>query len=559
MTGRVAVTAVALLLCGGGGAWAGPIQAENALPGNPAWNVFANNYSFVYASQIDVAPGDEVDFHVSTPYRYRLEVFRLGWYGGAGGRLVACSPSCLGDEQGSLHGGADPPSVQPLRANWPVTDVVHTGADWVSGYYLAEAVQTTGSAAGTVATTWFVVRQSPLAPPSQILVQVPVNTWEAYNDWGGRGLYNFVSERATRVSFLRPFAGDAQSPLWSELQTVRFLEREGYDVSYQTDVETDADPAGLARHRLVIVNGHDEYWTMNQRLGFDAALAAGTNLAFMGANDAFWHVEYEDNRTTIHGEKSLYDPNPDPAMKTAMFREIGRPECLLEGVQHTNFTVYDHPLDYTVTAQGAADPWLAGTGLTAGATITGVVGREHDALIPGCAPTNAVVLFHYTGVEPLQNADAVRYTAPGGARVFASGAYNFALALDGYRSTDWLGPAYPVGVDRNVPVDPRVQQFMRNALADLTAPQPPAFVRVALQDGRLRVGTRWPDDPRIVGRPVYRVRLPDGAPQLICSGRVPCFPPPAPKGVYRFDVAFVDAWGGVSTATSSTAYAVAHG
>src|SRR5690348_14403377 len=148
MTGRVAVTAVALLLCGGGVAWAGPVQAENALPGTPAWNVFANNYSFVYASQIDVAPGDEVDFHVSTAYRYRLEIFRLGWYGGAGGRLVACSPSCVGDEQGAVRGGQDPPSVQPLHANWPVTDVIQTGPDWVSGYYLGEAVQTSGSAAG---------------------------------------------------------------------------------------------------------------------------------------------------------------------------------------------------------------------------------------------------------------------------------------------------------------------------------------------------------------------------------------------------------------------------
>ena len=558
MTARLAAAAAVLLLTGGGVAWANPVQAENALPGTTAWNRFANNYSFVYASQIGIAPGDELDFHVSTPYRYRLEIFRLGWYGGAGGRLVACSPSCAGDEQGSIRGGQDPPSVQPLRANWPVTDVVHSSPDWVSGYYLAEAVQTSGFA-GTVATTWFVVRQAADATPSQILVQVPVNTWEAYNDWGGRSLYNFVSPSASRVSFLRPFGGNAQSPLWTELQLVRFLEREGYDVSYQTDADTDADPAGLARHRLVIVNGHGEYWTMRQRLGFDSALAAGTNLAFMGANDAYWHAEYEDGRTTIHTEKSLYDPNPDPTMKTAMFREIGRPECLLEGVQHTNFTVYDHPLDDTVTAQGAADPWLANTGLTAGATIAGIVGREHDALAPGCAPKSTVVLFHYTGVDQPQDSDAVKYTAPSGARVFATGAYLFTLALDGYRSTDWLGPAFPVGADRNVPVDPRVQQFMRNVLADLTSPQAPAFVRVGLQGGRLRVGTRPPGDPRIVSRVTYRVGLPDGAAQLVCSGPAPCFPPPAPPGLYRFDVSFVDRWGGTSAPTSSPPYAVGHG
>src|SRR5690349_19592017 len=118
MTVRVAVAAAVLLLCGGGVAWAGPVQDENALPGTPGWNAFANNYSFVYASQIGIAPGDEIDFHVSTPYRYQLKIFRLGWYGGVGGRLVACSPSCLGDEQGSVQSGGDPAS-QPLRANWP--------------------------------------------------------------------------------------------------------------------------------------------------------------------------------------------------------------------------------------------------------------------------------------------------------------------------------------------------------------------------------------------------------------------------------------------------------
>ena len=73
----------------------------------------------------------------------------------------------------------------------------------------------------------------------------------------------------------------------------------------------------------------------------------------------------------------------------------------------------------------------------------------------------------------------------------------------------------------------------------------------------VQIGTRWPDDPRIVGRVVYRVRLPDGRGQLVCSGRVPCFPPPAPAGHYRFDVSFVDRWGGTSAPASGT-YAVGH-
>ncbi|MES1246193.1 MAG: N,N-dimethylformamidase beta subunit family domain-containing protein [Actinomycetota bacterium] len=552
---RALSAAIIALLCGAAPALANPVQSENALPGTTAWNARANNYASIFASQTSIAPGGELDFHVSTPYRYRIVVYRLGWYGGAGGRVVACAPSCLGDEAGQTPKDVDPPSVQPLRAHWPVTDVIHSDASWTSGYYIAEAVQTNAGAAGTVATTYFVVRQPPDDPPSQILVQVPVNTWEAYNDWGGRSLYNFLSPRASRVSFLRPFAGNAQSPLWIELQMVRWLERSGYDVSYQTDADTDADPAGLLSHRLLIDNGHDEYWTLAMRGGWDAALAGGTNLAFMGANDDYWNIRYEDGGTTIYSEKSMYDPNPDPTQKTAMFREIGRPECRLEGVEHGDITVFDHPLDYTVTAAGAADPWLAGTGLQAGDTIAGVVGREHDSIVPGCVPAPVTVLFHYANPlgGPL-NADAVKWTAPGGGRVFATGAYAFTLALDAYRSDGTLGPQFPVGVDRDAPVDPRVQRFMANALDDLTRPAPPARVLRVRRDGRWRVRTGWPDDGRVVSRLVYRVLLRDGSRTLVCSGHAPCYPPPAAApGTYDFEVSYVDRWGAVSApAVSST-------
>src|SRR5207249_4475868 len=85
---------------------------------------------------------------------------------------------------------------------------------------------------------------------------------------------------------------------------------------------------------------------------FESALAAGTNLAFMGSNDAYWNVKYEDGEQTIFTYKSTYDPNPDPAQKTAMFREIGRPECLLIGGQHADIRALGHARDYSVTRAG---------------------------------------------------------------------------------------------------------------------------------------------------------------------------------------------------------------
>ena len=286
---------------------------------------------------------------------------------------------------------------------------------------------------------------------SRILVQVPVNTWEAYNRWGGKSLYDFYGPRAYRVSFDRPFGEMAQTPMWWEIQLVRFLEREGYDVSYQTDIDTNDDPGSLLRHQAVVVAGHDEYWTSGIREAFDTALAQGTNLAFMGSNDGYWRIKLEDGDSTIFGYKSLYDPTPALEDKTALFREIGRPECNLMGVLHQFLVPLPYALDYAVTDAGAADPWLAGTGFAPGDTIRGVVGREHDVLNPypeSCFHPGLTVLFHYDGKGVDQNGDAVRFTAPSGARVFASGAQQFAWGLDDWRSDGSLAPVPPVGRGR---------------------------------------------------------------------------------------------------------------
>ena len=506
---------------------ANPIARENALSGTGDWQRTRGGDIEVYGTQMSGLPGDEIDLHVSTASHYRVLVYRLGWYGGTGAREVACLPTCGSDEQGLLQAQpsavAPSPGDPPIIAGWPVTDVLHTDPTWTSGYYLVEALLTSGPAAGKVATTFFVLRQPATNPGSAIVVQVPVNTWEAYNTWGGRSLYPFTGPRMYRVSFERPFGYLAQSPFWWEIQLVRFLEREGYDVSYQTDLDTSNDPASLLRHRLVMVAGHDEYWTTAIRDAFDTALADGTNLAFMGSNAAYWHVEYQDGGQTIFGYKSLYDPNPVLTQKTAMWREIGHPECMLTGTEQQSIAPQSHPLDYTVTAAGADDAWVQGTGLQAGATIAGVVGREHDVINPwpdSCLHPGLTVLFHYDGHGVDQNGDAVRYTAPSGARVFASGATQFSWALDDWRSDGTIAPQIAVTSDLTAPVDPRVQQFMRNALDDLTRPAAPAQLSVAQTTNGLFVSVAASPDPRVTGF-VAEVRT-GTAWKLLCKGTTSC-------------------------------------
>ncbi len=466
---------------------ANPIQRENALPGSPNWRLprAAPGEIEGYASAVTVVPGDRLEVHVSTAQRYRVEIYRVGWYGGAGARLVTCSPGCQADEQGTTQPvPAFDPSTGYLNAGWPVTDTFTVASSWTSGYYLAELVLTAGADAGKGSWVPFVVRE-PASQASDILVQAAVNTWQAYNSWGWRSLYfNFNGVGDNHVSFDRPYeqrtiktadgpaTDNANLPQVSEFPLVRYLERGGYDVSYQTDVDTDAAPQTLLRHRLVIANGHDEYWTKGMRDAFERARALGTNLAFVGANIGFWQIRYDDNRRTLVEYRNPGpDPEPNPALKTEMFRQLTppRPECQLLGVEGIvepgNQSIGIR--DLAVNPAVLADPWFARTGASAATVLPQLVGYEWDRIEPGCATPPLTDLFHVSGTPDY---DGVRYTAPSGARVFSAGTLRFSWGLD------------PSGASASVPL----QLFMRNALDDLTRPAPPMSARVA----RLRTGVR---------------------------------------------------------------------
>jgi hypothetical protein len=167
-----------------------PVQLENWAQGTTLWQAPLAPGRLVegYASEISVAPGDTLHFHVSASpaASYRLMIYRLGWYGGRGGRLMACLPTCTTDEQAATQPVPQPdPSTGEIRAGWPVTDMIQVPPTWVTGYDVAEPTLTSGPDTGMVGWIPFTVR----APPGQrslILVQAPVNTWEAYNNWGAK-------------------------------------------------------------------------------------------------------------------------------------------------------------------------------------------------------------------------------------------------------------------------------------------------------------------------------------------------------------------------------------
>jgi hypothetical protein len=536
------------------------IQVENSAAGTSLWQAPLASDRLVegYASEISVAPGDTLHFHVSASpsASYRLMIYRLGWYGGRGGRLMACLPTCTTDKQALTQPMPPPdPATGEVRAGWPVTDTVQVGPGWVSGYYVAEPTLTTGPGAGTVGWIPFTVR-APAGQRSLILVQVPVNTWEAYNNWGGKSLYNYNSTQntaAVAVSFDRPFTWDqpgAQIVSGWELPLVRFLEREGYDVSYQTDWDTDQSPGSLLGHRIVMTAGHGEYWTKGERDAFEAARDQGTNLAFMGSNTAYWQVRYADGGRTVIGYKSAADPIADPALKTMLFRALTPPryECELIGIQHQGGLLNWNAADYTVNTAALGDPWFAGTGFTPGATVPQLVSKERDT-IPGtqsaassCGHALTVFFSFNAGGDYLGNGTAARYTAASGARVFASGSLIFSWALDSYRP--------PRNPESTAQVDPRVQQFVRNMLADMARPAPPAALQVAVNGGRVTVRVLAATDPRVTyltyRHPGAGTFAPgDPGSQLVCQtpGTACIDSGPTSPGMYRYEVVAQDDWG----------------
>src|SRR5262249_2934890 len=197
--------------------------------------------------------------------------------------------------------------------------------DWASGVYL---VRLTGNTSGKQSFIIFVVRDD--TRTSKYLYQLNMNTFEAYNNWGGKSLYKFNSTSsiaAVNVSYNRPFAlgpqPDAASGVgagefltnfqvlfetaaagWS-YNMVRFLEREGYDVSYITDVDAHEDANLLLSHRALVVAGHSEYWSWQMRANAQAARDAGVSLGFFSSNTCFWQIRYRSSSVTGAPDRTI--------------------------------------------------------------------------------------------------------------------------------------------------------------------------------------------------------------------------------------------------------------
>jgi len=272
-----------------------PVVCENSKPGAPRENWYSPNaYGDIqgFSTRESVQAGETLQLKVKSPVSYRVQIYRLGWYGGDGARKMPTSPTatfparsqptCMSDTTGLLDCG-----------NWTVSASWTVPADAVSGLYLAILDQTDNN--GTMPYP-FVVRDE--GSHSDIVVQTSDQTWQAYNDYGGRNLYDgngpAPDGRAYKVSYNRPLDVGGDNGIYgSEYAMISWLERNGYDVSYLSGVDVSTRGPLLRNHKLYVSSGHDEYWTQAQFDNVKAARQAGVNLAFFAGNDVFWRTRFE--------------------------------------------------------------------------------------------------------------------------------------------------------------------------------------------------------------------------------------------------------------------------
>ncbi len=392
-----------------------------------------------YASAVSVERGEGISLFVSTADpTYSMEVFRLGWYGGQGGTRMLPPIQRVGKRQPIP---APDPNTGIVECNWSGPLVLRTAdprteEPWPSGVYL---VKLSGSPSGKQSYITFVVRDD--YRHSDILFQTSVNTYQAYNFWGGYSLY--TKPRSYRVSFNRPYRngyGSGDFLFW-EYSLARFLEREGYDVTYTTDIDTHAHGELLAQHKAFLSVGHDEYWSWDMRNNIEAARERGVNLGFFGANIGYWQIRFEPspvtgqaNRTIVCYKSSVTDPlasDPDPRKRqltTTRFREapVNRPEDALIGV------MYDKALAGADIVVQQPSSWVfQDTGVDQGDHMPGLLGYEADRMFDHApAGTERIAHSPYDGNDETLYSDMTIYEWFSGSRVVATGSMQWNWGLD---------------------------------------------------------------------------------------------------------------------------------
>ena len=271
-----------------------------------------------------VAAGGSVDLHLSSSggRPVRVEVARVG----AERVVVWRDGSVSADEHET------PKDASASGCGWPAATTIDVDPAWRSGYYevvleidVGEKVRRDHA--------FFVVR-----PPAgtRIVLALATNTWHAYNDFGGRNLYN----GGTRVAMQRPmargylfkppgkgrrvtgtgeadpqnaahvgylqlnhlsgWAGSAGWPDW-EQPFLAWAERHGFDVGVCTNADLEhhpevldgAEPSAGASGQVDLVVDDEAGYVLSLVFSANVQLALVVDFVTVVGEDGFGHSDGE--------------------------------------------------------------------------------------------------------------------------------------------------------------------------------------------------------------------------------------------------------------------------
>jgi hypothetical protein len=436
-----------------------PTMLENLRPGADDWWVPYPQWSMrheieAYPERLSYAPGENVHIMLSTAATQdgvNWTLYRTGWYQGHGARRIL---------DGHVTANPQPLPVpvdhrQPARANWSPTLSFVLPSDAISGVY---ALRLDSAASHLSFIVTFVVRQDDRH--ADLIVNRADFTDEAYNDWDGGSNSSSAYVGHTWVTFDRPLRSPAALGSYSyssgyflyEYPMVRWLEAQGYDLTYVSDVDLDARANVLARGRALLIVGHDEYWSAAMRDRVERARDEGLHLGLFGSDlvDGLIRFFPHDARTfsrTISdsdGHKNEFADLPLDEKRPPH----DNPSDTLTGTHYIDWCAAAHPEcgrdmraklriadDMVITARSHP----AFRGVDTKHPLLQVLGYEYEVPYHAVSrlPFHVKVLARAKSIKPGGMAPVmVAYQAASGARVFNVGSMHWGHALDG-----WTGRA----------------------------------------------------------------------------------------------------------------------
>lgn len=474
------------------------IVTENQKPGSPSseWSIEGagdlSNQGFT--RQFSVNAGEQIDFSCHATGTV-IDVYRIGWYGGAGWthvtRLANTPTAQPAPTEVPGSNGALTASAWSITASWSVP------ADATSGLYvgvLRNTVQNNGSYIP------FIVRDDDAE--ADVIYKTSESTWAlAYNYYGGQGnplsgksLYGSggplgaIQDRSFYASYHLPIITRAGIPqtywLACEAPLIRFLERSGIHVKYVASKDLDRDPAILSSAGVFLSSGHDEYWSANMRSNTEAFRDAGGHALFMSGNEVFWKTRFDDSgmwcyKDTMPGPGGHVAGTPlDPVTWTGTWKDTRypdrRPENELTGTDFRMNGIYDLTAELKTAAGYANHPVWGGSALVdSDLNFVGAIGFEADRMAPTQPEGSVVVLAQYTRNIDGSFADNDGQTYNGNGNLtwgIVAQRYESGAVVVGFGTCQWswmLDAVHDRGT--TTATQPAAQQFTTNLLADLGA------------------------------------------------------------------------------------------